>query len=66
MDGILTGIITLRQNGPENNGNEGVHDIPQSSRTKALRSHGLVSYPGHLLVLLLCRSAVSIFYNPSR
>ena len=37
------------QNGPGNNGNEGVLYIPQSSRTRASPSDGLVSYPGHSL-----------------
>ena len=37
------------QSGPGSNGNEGLHHIPQSSKTKALPSDGLVSDPGHSL-----------------
>ena len=42
----LTGTTTLGQSGPGSNGNEGVLRIPQSSRTGASPSHGLVSFPG--------------------
>ena len=43
--------------------------IPQSSSiTGTSPSDCLVSYPGHLLgvVLLLCRGALGVFYSPSR
>ena len=40
---------TPGQNGPRSNGNKGVLYFPQSSMTRALLSHGLVSYPGNLL-----------------
>ena len=39
----LTDTITLGQSGPEINENDWVVHIPQSSRTGALRSEGLVS-----------------------
>ena len=66
-DWTLTGTTTLGQSGPKSNGNEEVLYIPQSSKTEASPSDGLVSYPGHLLVgvvLLLYRNAVGIFYCP--
>ena len=71
-DGILTGTTTLDQSWPGSNSNEGVFHIPQNSRTGALSSDGLVSYPEHLrgwgggFFLLLCRDAVSIFYSHSQ
>ena len=34
-DGALTGTTTPGQSEPESNGNEGIHHIPQSSRTGA-------------------------------
>ena len=49
------------------NGNEGVLRIPQSSSmTEASPSDCLVSYPKHLLgvVLPLCRDAVGVFCSP--
>ena len=45
----LTGTTTPGQSGYESNGKEGVLHIPQSSRTVASPSDGLVSYPEHLL-----------------
>ena len=42
IDRTLTGTTPLGQSGPGSNGNEGVLNILQSSRTGA-------SYPGHLL-----------------
>ena len=53
IDGRLTGTATLDKNGPENNANEGLLHIPQSSMTGVLLSDGLVSFPGHLLEGLL-------------
>ena len=68
IDGILTGTTTSGQNGPKNNGNEGVLYIHQSFRTGVSPSEGLVSYPGHSSwegdILPLCRDAVGIFYSP--
>ncbi len=57
-----SGATSLGQNGPGSNGNERVLCI---SRTSPLDC--LVSYPGHLLevVLPLYRDAFSVFYNPS-
>ena len=43
IHGTLTGTTTSGQSGPENNSNEGVHQIPQISRCS------LVSYPRHSL-----------------
>ena len=46
----LSGATTPGQSGPESDGNEGVHCIPQSlSITGASPSDCLVSYPGHWL-----------------
>ena len=42
--------FTPGQSGPESNDNEGVLYIPQSSRTGASPSDGLMSYPRHLLI----------------
>ena len=54
---------------PENDGNEGILRIPQSSSiTGTSPSDCLVLYPRHYLggwVLLLCRGAVDVFYGPS-
>ena len=64
-----SGATTPRQCGPENNGNEGVLHISQSSSiTGTSPSDCLVSYPGHSLlgVLPLCRGAVVVFFSPSR
>ena len=49
LDGTLTGTITLGEDGPGSDGNEGVLHILQNSRTEASPSDGLVPYPGHLL-----------------
>ena len=46
----LTGTTALGQSGPGSNSNEGVLHIPQSSRTEASLSDGLMSYPQHYLV----------------
>ena len=61
------------QSGPGSNGNEGVLRISESPCiTGTLPSDCSVSYPGHSLVVLvvgvlpLCRSAVSVFFSPSR
>ena len=50
IDMILSSATTPGQSGPESNGNEGVHHIPQSSSiTGNTLSDCLVSYPVHLL-----------------
>ena len=47
------GATTSGQSGPGSNGNKGVPRIPQSSsNTGTLPSDCLVSYPGHLLVVV--------------
>ena len=46
-DGILTGTTTQGQSEPGSNGNEEILHIPQSSRSRASPSDGLVSYTGH-------------------
>ena len=52
IDGTLRGTTILGQSGPENNGNEEVLHIPQSSRIKASPSDGLVLYKDiHLRVV---------------
>ena len=69
FDRILSGAKTLDQSGPGSNGNKEVLHIPQSSRTGALPSDCLMSYPEHMLrggMSYLCRDAVGIFYSPSR
>ena len=45
--GTLTGTATSGESGCGNNGNEGELHTPQSARTEASLSDGLVSYPGH-------------------
>ena len=63
--------MILGQSGPRSNVIEWVLRIPQSSSiTEASLSDCLVSYPGHLLmvvvgVLPLCREAIGVFYRPS-
>ena len=66
MDKTLTGTITLDQSGPENNGNDWVLHVPQSSKTEALDD--LLSYSRYLLGVSypLYRGAVSIFYSLSQ
>ena len=50
VDRTLSDAATPGQSGPENNSNEGVHSIPQSSRvTGTSASDCLVPYPGHSL-----------------
>ena len=60
---------SLDQSGPGSNGNERVLHIPQSFRTGALPSDGLVQNPEYLLwekwVLPLCRDTVGVFYSSS-
>ena len=59
IDKTQSGATTSGQSGPGSSGNEGVLYILQISKTGALQSDCLASYPGHLLV------GVSVFYNPS-
>ena len=49
-NGTLTDTTTLGKSGPGSNGIEKLVHILQSSRTEALPSDCLVSYPGHSLV----------------
>ena len=49
IDRILLGVTTPGRSRPDNNGNKGVLHIPQSFKTGALPSGGLMSYPGHAL-----------------
>ena len=64
IDRTLPGATTPGQSESENDGNERVLCIPQSSSiTEAAPSDCLVLYPG---ILHLCRDAVGVFYNPSR
>ena len=46
---MLSCTITPAQSGPGTNSNEWALHIPQSSRTGASLSDGLVLYPGHSL-----------------
>ena len=68
IDKTLSGATTLGQSGSGSNGKERVLYIPQSSKTGALQSNGLVSYPGHLLgkVLPLCIFAEGESYSTSQ
>ena len=64
----LLSATTLSQRGPGSNSNEGVLNIPRSSRTRATQLDCFMSYPRHLLrgeALPLCRDAVNVFYSPS-
>ena len=57
----------LGQSVPRSNVNKEVLHIPQSSSfTRASPSECLVSYPGHLFFLPLCRDAVSVFDGSSQ
>ena len=49
IDKTPTGTTTPGQSGPGSNGNEEAFHIPQSSKTGASPSYGLVSYPRHTL-----------------
>ena len=65
IERTLSGAITLGQNEPGNDGNEGVLRIPKSWNLTIM----LFSVISRTLiggVLLLCRVAVGVFYNPSR
>ena len=67
IDRTLSGATTPGQSRPGSDGNNGVLCIPQISSTTGISpSDCLVSYPGHLLevVLPLCREAVGVFYSP--
>ena len=64
----LFGATTTGQSGPGSNGNEGVLNVPQSSKTRASPLYCLMSYQEYSLgeVLPLCRNAVDVFFSPSR
>ena len=70
IHGTLKDATTLDQSGHGSNGNKGVLHIYQRSKSKASRSDGLVSNPGHSLdeegVLPLCWDIVGIFFSPSQ
>ena len=62
--GCLSGATTPSISWPGSNGNVGVLHIPQSSRTGATISDGLMSYPVHWCRdLSLCRYSVGVFYS---
>ena len=50
IDRTLSAATTTDQSGPGSNGNEQVLHILQSSKTAALPSNSLMSYPGYLLM----------------
>ena len=52
IDRTLSDATTLGQSGPRNNVSKGVLHIPQSSSTGGSPSDCLVSYTGHLLVVV--------------
>ena len=58
IDKALLDATTLGQSGPGSDGNERVLHIPQSSKTGALPSDCLMSYPGS--------DAGSVFYSSSQ
>ena len=61
-----SGTKTPGQSGPGSNGNEGVFLLPQSSRSGAFPSDGLVSYTEHTWVVLsLCRDVGGVFSSPN-
>ena len=69
LDGTLIDSTTSVQSGSGSNGNEEVFHIPQSSKTEASISDGLMLYSRHWGkegVLPLWRNAIDIFYNPSQ
>ena len=70
VDRAQWGATIQSQSRPGSNGNEEVLRISQSLRITGISSSDcLVSYPVHSLVgvvLPLCRSAVGVFYSPSR
>ena len=47
IDRTLSGATNMGQSGPGSNGKEGVFYIPQTSKTGASPSDGLMSYLGH-------------------
>ena len=71
--GTLTATTTPGQNGPESNDNEGVHHIPQSSRTGLSPSDAVLCYIHNTLCVCVwgvvveflpfCRDAVGVFYS---
>ena len=61
----LSGATIPGQSGPRSNGN--LLLLPQISMAGASPSYGLMSYPRHLVeVLLLCKDAVGVFCSPSQ
>ena len=67
IDETLTGTTNPGKSWSGSNANEGVLHLPQSSRTRASPSDGLVSYHDTLIggMFLICRDAISIFYSTS-
>ena len=59
----LSGTTTLGQSGPESNGNEMIHLIPQKSKTEASSSVRLTSYPGHLLGEFYPSAEMQLLYS---
>ena len=68
LDRTLSGTATPDQSGPGNDSNKGVLHIPQrSSITGTSPSDILVSYPGHLFIIIsVCWGTVGVFYSPIR
>ena len=68
MDRTLTDTTSASQSGPWSNGNEGVINITQSSRTWAWSSDCLLLLTGHSFVgrhLHICSDAVRYFSRPT-
>ena len=70
IDRTLSGATTPGQSGSGSDDNEGVLCSPKSSSITGALGNAeyacLVLYPGHSLVLLLCRDAFDEFFNPTR
>ena len=73
IDRTLLDATTPGQSGTGSNGNKGVLCIPQSSNITGALPSDFVSYPGHILVVVVVvvgvlsnyRDAVCVFYSPS-
>ena len=63
IDRILAGTTTPGLSRPECNHNERVLHIPQSSRTGASTSNGLVSYAGHSLRVSYSPAEMQLVYS---
>ena len=63
IDRAVLGATAPGQSGHGSNGNEGVLNIPQSSRAGATPSDGLMSSPGHSLVGSYPSAEIQLVYS---